>query len=174
MRLPPRSQLSQTEHRVECPARPLHAALKQVCASPQPPWSNTDLRWRPGLSRGASLLDFPGGLVVQTQCLHCRAWVWFLVREVRSLRPCTAKRKETFKSNEHVWASQVVPVIKSLPANAGDGRDTGLSLGQEDRAPRGKAWHPTPVFLPGESQGHRSWVGYSPWGCKESDTTEAT
>ena len=33
---------------------------------------------------------------------------------------------------------------------------------------------PTPVFLPGESHGQRSLVGYSPWGCKESDTTEAT
>ena len=31
---------------------------------------------------------------------------------------------------------------------------------------------PTPVFLPGEFQGQRSLVGYSPWGCKESDTTE--
>ena len=30
----------------------------------------------------------------------------------------------------------------------------------------------TPVFLPGESHGQRSLVGYSPWGCKESDTTE--
>ena len=30
---------------------------------------------------------------------------------------------------------------------------------------------PTPVFLPGESQGQKSLVGYSPWGCKESDTT---
>ena len=26
----------------------------------------------------------------------------------------------------------------------------------------------TPVFLPGESHGQRSLVGYSPWGCKES------
>ena len=26
--------------------------------------------------------------------------------------------------------------------------------------------------LPGESDGQRSLVGYSPWGCKESDTTE--
>ena len=34
------------------------------------------------------------------------------------------------------------------------------------------AWQPTPVFLPGESQGQRSLAGYSPWGCKESDTTE--
>ena len=33
---------------------------------------------------------------------------------------------------------------------------------------------PTPVFLPGESHGQRSLAGYSPWGCKESDTTEVT
>ena len=32
----------------------------------------------------------------------------------------------------------------------------------------------TREFLPGESLGQRSLVGYSPWGCKESDTTEAT
>ena len=31
---------------------------------------------------------------------------------------------------------------------------------------------PTPVFLPGEFHGQRSLVGYSPWGCRESDTTE--
>ena len=30
----------------------------------------------------------------------------------------------------------------------------------------------TPVFLPGESHGQRSLGGYSPWGCKGSDTTE--
>ena len=28
---------------------------------------------------------------------------------------------------------------------------------------------PTPVFLPGESHGQRRLVGYSPWGCRESD-----
>ena len=33
-------------------------------------------------------------------------------------------------------------------------------------------WHPTPVFLPGKSHGWRSLVGCSPWGHKESDTTE--
>ena len=31
---------------------------------------------------------------------------------------------------------------------------------------------PNPVILPGESNGRRSLVGYSPWGCKESDMTE--
>ena len=33
-------------------------------------------------------------------------------------------------------------------------------------------WQPTPVFLPGESHGQRSLVGYGAWGHKESDTTE--
>ena len=33
---------------------------------------------------------------------------------------------------------------------------------------------PTPVFLPGESHGQKSLVGYSPWSCKELDTTEVT
>ena len=32
----------------------------------------------------------------------------------------------------------------------------------------------TPVFLPGEPHGQRRLVGYSLWGCKESDMTEAT
>ena len=32
-------------------------------------------------------------------------------------------------------------------------------------------WQPTPGFLPGKSHGW-SLVGYSPWGCKELDTTE--
>ena len=35
-----------------------------------------------------------------------------------------------------------------------------------------RVWLPTPVFLPAESQGQSSMVGYSPWGCKELDTTE--
>ena len=35
-----------------------------------------------------------------------------------------------------------------------------------------RKWQPTPVFLPGEFQGQRSLVGYSPWGRKDSDMTE--
>ena len=33
-------------------------------------------------------------------------------------------------------------------------------------------WQPTPVFLPGESHGQRSLVGYTPWGPKELDLTK--
>ena len=38
----------------------------------------------------------------------------------------------------------------------------------------GRKWQPTPVVLPGESQGRGSLVGCCLWGCTESDTTEAT
>ena len=34
------------------------------------------------------------------------------------------------------------------------------------KIPWRRKWHPTPVFLPGESHGQRSLVGYSPWGHK--------
>ena len=40
------------------------------------------------------------------------------------------------------------------------------------KIPLWKKWPPPPVFLPGESRGQRSLVGYSPWGHKESDMTE--
>ena len=35
-----------------------------------------------------------------------------------------------------------------------------------------RKWQPTPVFLPGESQGRGSLVGCRLWGRTESDTTE--
>ena len=35
-----------------------------------------------------------------------------------------------------------------------------------------KAWHPTPVLLPGKSHGRRSLVGCGPWGHEELDMTE--
>ena len=37
-----------------------------------------------------------------------------------------------------------------------------------------RKWQPTPVFLPGESQGRGSLVGCRLWGRRESDTTEVT
>ena len=40
------------------------------------------------------------------------------------------------------------------------------------KIPWRRKWLPTPVFLPGEFHGQRNLVGYSPWGCKELDTTE--
>ena len=43
-----------------------------------------------------------------------------------------------------------------------------------EKIPWRRAWQPTPVFLPGESHGQRSLVGYSPWGRTELDMAEVT
>ena len=59
-------------------------------------------------------------------------------------------------------------VGKESICNSGDpGSIPGLG-----KIPWRREWPPTPVFLPGESHGQRSVVGYTPWGCKESVTTE--
>ena len=54
--------------------------------------------------------------------------------------------------------------------SACNAEDLGLISGLV-RSP-GEENEPTPVFLPGEFHGQRSLSGYSPWGHKESDTTE--
>ena len=43
---------------------------------------------------------------------------------------------------------------------------------QGGKMPWRREWQPTPVFLPAEFHGQRNLVGYSPWGCKESDMAE--
>ena len=40
------------------------------------------------------------------------------------------------------------------------------------KIPWRREWQLAPVFFPGESHGQWSLAGFSPWGCKESDTTE--
>ena len=42
------------------------------------------------------------------------------------------------------------------------------------KIPGSRKWQPTPVFLPGKSNGQRSQAGYIPWGHKELDMTEHT
>ena len=64
-------------------------------------------------------------------------------------------------------------MVKKLLASAGDVKDGGQSLGQEESLGRGNG-NLLQYSCLGESQGQRSLVGYSPWGHKESDMTEAT
>ena len=66
----------------------------------------------------------------------------------------------------------MVLVVKNLPANAGNMR-RGLDPWVRKILWR-RARQLTPVFLPRESHGHRSLVGYSPLGHKESDMTKTT
>ena len=65
------------------------------------------------------------------------------------------------------WATLVAQMIKKSPSM----QETWVrSLGWEDPLEKDTATHS--VFLPEESHGQRSLVGYSPWGCKELVTTK--
>ena len=57
-------------------------------------------------------------------------------------------------------ASQVVPVEKNLPANAGDVRDVGLIPGL-GRSPGGGHGNPLQYSCLENPHGHKSVVGYS-------------
>ena len=72
--------------------------------------------------------------------------------------------------------------IKSFPGGA-SGKESACQCKGHKRAqfdpwvgkiPRRRKWQPTPLFLLGECHRQRSLEGYSPWGCKEVDTTEVT
>ena len=61
----------------------------------------------------------------------------------------------------NLWASQAALVVKNPPANAGGSRDVG-SVPWVRKIPWRRVWQPTPVLLPGESQGQRSLAAAVP------------
>ena len=63
-------------------------------------------------------------------------------------------------------------VVRNLLVNAGDVKEKHRLEFWVEKIPWRRKWKPIPVFLPGKSHGWRSLADYSPWGHKESDTTE--
>jgi len=61
-----------------------------------------------------------------------------------------------------------------MPTNAGATGDAGSIVSWVGKIPWRRKWQPTQVFLPRKSHGQRNLMGYSPWGCKESDMTYHT
>ena len=62
-------------------------------------------------------------------------------------------------------------MVKNPPANAGDTRGVSLILSQEDPLEEDMITHTS--ILAWRIPWTEEPGGYSPWGCKESDTTEA-
>ena len=71
----------------------------------------------------------------------------------------------------------VASLVGCFPGGS-DGKVSACNVGDQGsdpwvgKIPWRRAWQPTPVFLPGEAHGQRRLEGCSPWGQKESDTTE--
>ena len=100
---------------------------------------------------------------------------------------CQAPLSMEFSRQEYWNGSLLHPEIESgLPhcrqilgfPGGSDGKESACNAGDQGsipgsgRSPGEGNGNPTPVFLPGESHGRRSLVGYSPRGHKESDMTE--
>ena len=89
-----------------------------------------------------------------TRLLPCESstnlhkWVWL----------CPTKHSFAKIDDRYVWPGACHLPVSTLESNS--------------VVVQRRQWHPTPVLLPGKSQGRRSLVGCSPWGREESDTTE--
>ena len=96
-------------------------------------------------------------------------WLSWSTQEATELQPSVNACNPGIQT--HIWASWLFP-------GGSDGKSFCLQCGRPGfdpwvgKIPWRRQWHPTPVLLPGKSHGRRSLMGYSPWGRKESDTTE--
>ena len=113
--------------------------------------------------------------------------VKLLCRQLHSRKNCHMKRKELKKLDCDIftpftgrlpWGKKGKKVNWSILANWNNYICARKYIQNNlSKSPLVKGilkWQPTPVFLPGESHGQRSLVGYSQWSCKELDTNEQT
>ena len=141
---------------------------------------------KPGHPRATAPREKPPRWAAPAPRLESGPW-WAAVHGVTKSR--TRLSDFTFTFHAHAFEKEMAPhssvLAWRIPGTAEPGRlqsmgslrvgynwATSLSLFTFMHWRR--KWQPTPVFLPGESQGWGNLVGCHLWGCTESDTTEAT
>ena len=107
--------------------------------------------WRGGIGFLTQALPSPCRLLPSWPLKHFTAMKYFSLHLLRGFPDGSAGKEST--------------------CHTGDTGDVG-SIPGVGKIPRIRKWQPTPVFLLGKSQEQRNLVGYSPWGCKESDLTQ--
>ena len=145
---------------------------------------------------------FPSGSVAKTPVSQCSGsglspWLGNKIPHAATKTWCSKINQYFQKKNKssgerwisvHVWLSHFTAHLKQPPQyssailqnfpGGSDGKVSVYHAGDPGFDPRIRKIHwrrkrqSPPVLLPGKSHGQRSLVGYSPWGCKESDTTE--
>ena len=136
-------------------------------------------------------IPFSGGSLwprVQTQiaCIAGRFFTIWVTREAKIIHVYAKFTEINFlQSSEKAMAPHSITLAWQIPWTEEPGRlqsmgslrvrhDWATSLSLFTFMHWSRQWQPTPVFLPGESQGWGSLVGFHLWGCTESDTTGAT
>ena len=118
--------------------------------------------------------------------LHWSLWhICYDVRDLQSLFLSTPNWWELDQGSEKAMAPHSSNLAWKIPwmeepgglqsmGSQRVGHDWATSLSLFTFMHWRRKWQPTPVFLPGESQGRGSLVGCCLWGRTESDTTEVT
>ena len=117
-----------------------------ICPNTESYFSNVELDWQMIWFLKDSVSPKP--VVLKCENLEC-----LLIHNLLDPRPCL----------ENPWTEEPggLQSVGSLRV----GHDWATSLSLFTFMHWRRKWQPTPVFLPGESQGRGSLVGYSPWGC---------
>ena len=88
---------------------------------------------------------------------------------LRMQLPCGAPRDVHVGQSLMLWRSQYPVSVGGFPWWL-SGKESSCQCKRHEfdpwvrKIPWRRKWQPTPVFLPGKSQGQRSLMGYSPWG----------
>ena len=135
------------------------------------------LRWVPGWradpSPASAGAESPGGVSCLSTLLSL-PWT----RCIGSVQHLKSKFGKDYLLEVKVKALTLVegPLgRREGPPSPPSRKESACDVGFDPRVgkiPWRRKWQPSPVFLPGESHGQRSPVGYGPWGRKESDMTE--
>ena len=122
------------------------------------------------LFQSPSILSTNYKTIVYTSCwCFFRFWVWIL--GVLNLEKAMAPHSSTL-AWKIPWSEE--PGRLQSMGSLRVGHDWATSLSFFTFTHWRRKWQPTPVFLPGESQGWGSLVGCHLQGCTELDMTEAT
>ena len=103
-----------------------------------------------------------------------------LISQLQSLSAVISEPKKRKTVTTYPFSSSICHAVMEEPGRLRSmgllrvGHDWVTSLLLFTFTYRRRKWQPTPVFLPGESQGWGSLVGCHLWGCTESDTSEVT
>ena len=110
-----------------------------------------------------------------------RLW-WFLNKESQRLMFSSVLKLRLVYTLQYSLVSGTltrklkspIAYVRCFPGGS-DGKVSACNAGDPGSSPgsgRWREWQSIPALLPGKSHGWRSLIGYSPWGRKESDTTE--
>ena len=113
-------------------------------------------------------------LMAWFDCYQCKLWIrtaWVQIHPSSLLEKAMAPHSSTL-AWKILWTGEPGGLLSM--GSHGVGHDWAPSLSLFTFMLWRRKWQPTPVFLPGESQGQGSLAGCHLWGRTESDTTEVT